>query len=92
MKAFQTQPCIYMMQVDDEIIKRLNLAMKQGEYQKVKVFLQASALLIEYREDNKKMYANVMRNPSQENMMKKKLSAEMLEDFTEAYEKIKRSL
>ena len=81
-----------MMQVDDEIIKKLNLAMKQGEHQKVKVFLQASALLLEYREENKKMYANVMRNPSRENMMKKKLSAEMLEDFTEAYEKIKRSL
>lgn len=80
------------MQVDDEIIKKLNLAMKQGEHQKVKVFLQASALLLEYREDNKKNYANVMRNPTHENMMKKKLSAEMLEDFTEAYEKIKRSL
>jgi hypothetical protein len=81
-----------MMQVDDEIIKKLNLAMKQGEYQKVRVFLQASALLLEYREENKKMYTNVMKNPTRDNMMKKKLSAEMLEDFTEAYEKIKRSL
>jgi hypothetical protein len=80
------------MQVDDEIIKKLNLAMKRGEHQKVRIFLQASALLLEYREDNKKNYANVMRNPTRDNMMKKKLSAEMLEDFTEAYEKIKRSL
>lgn len=81
-----------MMQVNDEIIKKLNLAMKQGKHQKVKIFLQASALLLEYREDNKKMYANVIKNPSQENMKKKKLSAEMLEDFTETYEIIKRSL
>ena len=80
------------MQVDDEIIKKLDSAMKQGEHQKVKVFLQASALLLEYREANKRMYSEVMRNQTHENMMKKKHSAEKLEDFTETYEIIKRSL